>query len=271
MPQVLLHNLPSWLAQVFVIASVGALLPLLFRIRHPKTQLIYAHLVLLACAVLPLVQPWQHSNVSLDNVNPIVTTSTRIFYFRGYTHYPLAMNRWAVWILLAGLVARLGWLGIGLLQIRRHRNAARPLLAIPESFRLAIARIGTQANFSVSPSVSSPATMGFFRPTVLLPDSFLNLSPSAQYGILCHELLHVRRRDWIVTVAEEIASALFWFHPGVWWLLSQARLSREQLVDAQVVRLTDAREHYIAALLPSRELASRWIWRPHRFFYASVI
>jgi hypothetical protein len=66
---------------------------------------------------------------------------------------------------------------------------------------------------------------------------------------LCHELLHVRRRDWLVTIAEEFGAALYWFHPGVWWLLSQARLSREQLVDAEVVRLTESREHYIAALL----------------------
>jgi len=35
----------------------------------------------------------------------------------------------------------------------------------------------------------------------------------------------------------------------VWWLLAQSRLSREQLVDAEVVALTSAREDYIASLL----------------------
>ena len=42
---------------------------------------------------------------------------------------------------------------------------------------------------------------------------------------------------------------MFWFHPGVWWLLAQSRLAREQLVDAEVVRLTSARKDYIASLL----------------------
>jgi TonB family protein len=84
---------------------------------------------------------------------------------------------------------------------------------------------------------------------VLLPESFLNLSSASQHGIACHELLHVRRKDWLVTVIEELLAAVFWFHPGIWWLLAQSRLSREQLVDAEVVELTSAREDYIASLL----------------------
>src|SRR5262249_10849670 len=48
---------------------------------------------------------------------------------------------------------------------------------------------------------------------------------------------------------EEVVGALFWFHPAFWWLLSQARLAREQVVDAAVVQLTSNREPYINALL----------------------
>jgi len=84
---------------------------------------------------------------------------------------------------------------------------------------------------------------------VLLPDSFLDLDQEAQCGIAAHELLHVQRNDWLVTVLEELAGALLWFNPAVWWLLAQTRLAREQLVDAEAVRLTSAREPYIHALL----------------------
>jgi len=66
---------------------------------------------------------------------------------------------------------------------------------------------------------------------------------------VCHELLHVKRNDWLVTVIEELVGACLWFHPAVWWLLSQARLAREQLVDAEVIRLTAAPDPYIDALL----------------------
>jgi hypothetical protein len=44
--QFLQSNLASWVVQVLVIASLGALLPVLFRIRHPRTQLAYTHFIL---------------------------------------------------------------------------------------------------------------------------------------------------------------------------------------------------------------------------------
>jgi len=247
--EILHDNLVPWFAQVVVIATLGAVLPMLFRIRHPRTHLAYSHLVLAACAVLPLIQPWQHATVtshtgllfaSARSGTAAVSAAGRIFAV-GETI--------ALWVLAAGFVLRLGWLGIGMLQIRRFRIAATPLDSIPEAVSLASRRTGAMAIFRISSTVTSPATMGLFRPVVLLPKSFLQLSAASQHGIACHELLHVRRRDWMVTVIEEVVASVFWFHPGVWWLLAQTRLSREQLVDAEVVRLTSARDPYIAALL----------------------
>jgi len=101
----------------------------------------------------------------------------------------------------------------------------------------------------MSSDVPGPVMLGVFRPVVLLPNSFLSLDDEAQCGIAAHELLHVQRHDWLVTLIEELAGALLWFNPAVWWLLAQTRLAREQLVDAEAVRLTSAREPYIHALL----------------------
>jgi TonB family protein len=70
-----------------------------------------------------------------------------------------------------------------------------------------------------------------------------------QEAILCHEILHVRRRDWLFTVVEELVRAVFWFHPAIWWLLGEIGLAREQAVDLQVVEVTKSREGYVDALL----------------------
>src|SRR5262249_4883931 len=94
-----------------------------------------------------------------------------------------------------------------------------------------------------------PLTFGFFRRLVVVPQFFLQLEVDAQVGIACHELLHVRRNDWLVTLLEELGASVFWFHPAIWSVLSQTRLAREQLVAAAVVRLTAAREPYVNALL----------------------
>jgi TonB family protein len=79
--------------------------------------------------------------------------------------------------------------------------------------------------------------------------SFKNLSEPCQKAILCHEFLHVRRCDWILIVVEEFVGSLFWFHPGVWWLLNRIHRSREQAVDYEVVRLTGNKQPYLDSLL----------------------
>jgi TonB family protein len=83
---------------------------------------------------------------------------------------------------------------------------------------------------------------------------------------LCHEFLHVLRQDWITNIVEELIGSLFWFHPLVLRLLSQTRLAGEQLIDAEVVRITSARESYIAALLSIANVGSEDRWTPASTF-----
>jgi TonB family protein len=75
------------------------------------------------------------------------------------------------------------------------------------------------------------------------------MDAARQQAIAGHEMLHVARRDWAFNLAEEIILAAFWFHPVVWWLVGRIRLSREQVVDQQVVELTGARKPYLYALV----------------------
>ena len=158
-------------------------------------------------------------------------------------------TRLIIWLLIAGALARLCWSLLGLWQTRRQRIEAMPLYPIPQSVLAASAVTHADALFCLSSDSPGPVMFGWLAPVVLLPESFLELGEEAQCGVACHELLHVRRHDWLITLLEELAGALFWFNPAVWWLLAQARLAREQLVDAEVVRLTASREPYIDALL----------------------
>jgi TonB family protein len=111
------------------------------------------------------------------------------------------------------------------------------------------ATIAPHAEFRVSPSLRGPVTFGLLRPVVVLPSRFAELPADIQEAIACHELLHVRRCDWIVSVAEQVVRAALWFHPAIWWLIGQAQLAREQTVDGEVVALTGNRTQYLNALL----------------------
>ncbi len=110
-------------------------------------------------------------------------------------------------------------------------------------------RLGVAPEFCLSEEIQGPATFGLRRPVILLPPRFMDLDAGRQQVIASHELLHVVRRDWVVNLGEEIVLAAFWFHPVVWWLVGRIRLSREQVVDQQVVELTGARKPYLYALV----------------------
>ncbi len=269
------RNLPAWMAQVVLLTAAGAVLPLLFGLRHPRTQLAYFHALLIACLLLPAVEPWSHPVVTLGPVGvdryPGGSSSRsstsgdlgNVPTARGLPSAPAATGwvsppvfgaramdaRALPWILAGGALARLSWLLGGLWQIRKRRIGATPLYPIPDSIRAAAAITHADALFCVSPEVRGPVMLGWLAPIVLLPERFLELDEEAQCAIACHELLHVRRADWVVTLLEELAAALVWFNPAAWLLLAQTRLVREELVDEETVRLTASREPYVEALL----------------------
>jgi len=236
---ILSDNLISWWLQVTVIAALGTALPVLFRIRHPKTQVAFYHFILLACVALPLVEPWHHPLlIRHGDVQSGVNLLPKISWLT-----------YVGWVFAAGMLLKLSWLAGGFLQIRRYRTSATRVFPIPESIRQARALTRADAQFGFSRNVDGPVTLGHVDPIILLPETFLSLDHDAQLGIVCHELIHVRRYDWLVTLFEEIIATLFWCNPAVWMLQSQTKLSREQLVDSEVVALTAAPASYVQALL----------------------
>ena len=107
----------------------------------------------------------------------------------------------------------------------------------------------TRHRILIADRASGPMTFGLFRPVVILPSDVGDLAPHIQEAITYHELIHVRRRDWLAGLGEELVRTILWFHPAVWWLVGRIRLSREQVVDREVIRFAESREHYVDALL----------------------
>jgi TonB family protein len=88
-----------------------------------------------------------------------------------------------------------------------------------------------------------------FRPTVALPSRFEALASGFQRAVICHELVHIKRRDIPVALAEELAVAALWFHPWVWLLRGEIRIAREQAVDARVIELLGNPDGYVRCLV----------------------
>src|SRR5579859_8188724 len=205
-----LMDLANYSAQIAAVIAVGSVAPLLLRVRKPEVMLIYRHLLLAACLLLPLLQPWRRPVVD-DSAG--VSISTGSFSTTAPDRRNLNTGQAAAMLLIAGIVARLAWLGIGLCRLSRYRRRAIALTATPAVFEALANRLGVRPSICLSTDVSSPVTFGILRPAILLPPSFLAMPPATQQAIACHELTHVRRRDWAAAMIEELIRALLWFHP----------------------------------------------------------
>ena len=239
-------GLTAYALQAALVLGVGLLLPNLFRLRDPRACLYYWQGLLLAVLALPLLQP---ESGRMRFAGDLTVTSS---WLGGLAASGAKEETWTAGPLLLlaiglGVLVRLAWLGLGLSRLRSLRRDAVPAVLSPTATR-AFDDVGTRACLLVSGRVDGPLTFGWRNPVVLLPVGLLELDPEAQRGIICHELLHVRRRDWLWVLFEEAVRALLWFHPAVWMLLARIALSREQVVDREVVRLTGSRRAYLEAL-----------------------
>jgi TonB family protein len=79
------------------------------------------------------------------------------------------------------------------------------------------------------------ATIGWWHPCVLLPLHARDWSPDRIRVVLAHEVAHIRRHDWAVQLAAEIARALCWFNPVVWIACTRLRHESEQACDDVVL------------------------------------
>jgi len=243
------ENLAAYGLQAAALVLAGGALPWLLRLKHPRLLLVYWQVLLLACLALPAVQPWQHARVVEPEVvlGPVALVQPA----RPVTPpaAPLPWRQALLAALAAGCALRLAWIAVGLCRLHLYRRRARPLEPLPGLLRQAQAYAGAAPEMLVCPRISGPVTFGWARPVVLLPEWFLELAPARQAAIATHELLHVRRRDWAFTLAEELVRAVLWFHPAIWWLLSRIQLAREQVVDRETIELTRGRQEYLEALL----------------------
>ncbi len=100
-----------------------------------------------------------------------------------------------------------------------------------------------------------PLVVGYLRPVILLPVSFLTHLPTEQLeAILAHELAHVRRHDFVVNLLQTMVETLFFYHPAVWWLSSRIRIEREHCCDDLVVTVLENHAEYGRALVAVEEL-----------------
>ena len=243
-------NVLAWCAQIAVVVIACAGLPRLLGVRSPGVQYAFWRTVLAVCLALPLLQPWRaHEMVFVPAPAPPVGASAGAAppIPSAPPAAPVDWTAIAGAVVLIGIGARLFWIALGAARLHRlrRRAEARPAAGFDDLQ----AAIGTRAQILWTSDVRHPVTFGVGDPVILLPDALRSADAAAQRAVLAHELAHVRRRDWLWVIGEEIVRSVFWFHPAVWWLVSRVQLARETVVDEMSILATNARRTYLDTLL----------------------
>jgi beta-lactamase regulating signal transducer with metallopeptidase domain len=106
-------------------------------------------------------------------------------------------------------------------------------------------------------SLRSPAATGWWRPKILLPNELVPRLEAQQVAdVFRHELMHVRRRDYLWDRLATLGCYLVFFHPAGWLARRRLRWERELICDEGVVERSDDRRLEYASCLTT--LASWW-------------
>jgi bla regulator protein BlaR1 len=99
-----------------------------------------------------------------------------------------------------------------------------------------------------------PLVIGYLKPVVLVPIGLINsIEPTQVEAILLHELVHIRRSDYLVNMLQIVLEAFFFFNPAVLWLSRLIRTERENCCDDMVIARTRNQLGYMEALVHFEE------------------
>jgi beta-lactamase regulating signal transducer with metallopeptidase domain len=156
------------------------------------------------------------------------------------------------WIYLAGAAAMLVRFGRRRVRLRDTVSQARLVaceleaIFVEECGRLQISRCLIRE----LPGLSSPGTAYVWNPVVIMPEGIDAYLDNEQIvDVLYHELMHVKRLDFLWNSLAELAACLLFFHPAVWLALRNLSRDRELACDTAVMDLRHGRRQDYALCL----------------------
>ena len=106
-----------------------------------------------------------------------------------------------------------------------------------------------------STRIQAPIVIGYLKPMVLIPvGMWSGLSIDQLESVIAHELMHIKRGDYLVNVIQSFLEGLYFFNPSVWILSGIVRREREHCCDDEVVRLIGNPLVYAQALATLEEI-----------------
>lgn len=199
------------------------------------------------------------SDFSSNGTNPIYTHSidqsqTPVPFLQRCKWWIESHLYWLVGIWVLGTAffsLRFAWNYLALSVLRRKSSSIVDLqvLQLIQQVKSSLG-LRRKIRFYSSSSLSSPLTFGHFFPVVILPAALLCQTPPALLeALIRHELIHIRRADFLVNLLLALLQILFFYHPLIWVLSRRIQELREEACDEAVLLSGCNKLAYAEALL----------------------
>ena len=108
-----------------------------------------------------------------------------------------------------------------------------------------------------SAKVKVPVAVGYLKPMILLPLGMLNGLPADQVeAIIIHELVHIKRYDFVLNLIQIFIETILFYHPAAWWISSIIKNERENCCDDITLNLCGGSLVYFKALFNLQQICS---------------
>ena len=98
--------------------------------------------------------------------------------------------------------------------------------------------------------VTSPVTIGYLKPIILIPVAAMNnLTPHQLEAVILHELSHIHRYDYFLNLVLSFIKTVLYFNPFVKLLVKSIEKEREHSCDEMVLQFQYKPGEYASALL----------------------
>jgi beta-lactamase regulating signal transducer with metallopeptidase domain len=114
------------------------------------------------------------------------------------------------------------------------------------------ALLGIKSNVKIflSEKITSPLTIGFLKPIILVPLASINyLSVTQMEAVLLHELAHIKRMDYLLNLLLSIIEIMLFFNPFTKAISKHIQSERENSCDDWVLQFKYNPTTYAEALL----------------------
>ena len=228
--------------------------------RDPLQQSVSSRTPTLSTEASASVISWVE-DLSATNVQSTENTTSIRWIFGNATALLLAS------CFVVGLVRLVG----GLVGVHVLVRNSRPLdnQRLREHLDLIQVELGCTQNIELreSTALSLAATVGWWRPVILLSESWRGWNETQLRSILAHEIAHIRRGDFLATLFAQIGLVFHFYHPLVHWLANRLRLEQELAADAMAAQIVGGPRVYLNAIgeLALRHSSEPVGWPAHSF------